>query len=110
MSISRTLIVLVVGLTPTAAMTQTTPPAAQPPAKPAECIFANTTRTITADLKSRVSPCQFGGNPDCSQCGCIASAGLNSIGKMKLPGGISVGWLYEQSLLVGTRVAAMRGD
>lgn len=81
-----------------------------PPAKPAECIFANTTRTITADLKSRVSPCQFGGNPDCSQCGCIASAGLNSIGKMKLPGGISVGWLYEQSLRVGTRVAAMRGD
>ena len=33
MSISRTLIVLVVGLTPTAAMAQTTPPAAQPPAK-----------------------------------------------------------------------------
>jgi MoaA/NifB/PqqE/SkfB family radical SAM enzyme len=81
-----------------------------PPSNPAECIFANTTRTITADLKSRVSPCQFGGNPDCSQCGCIASAGLNSIGKMKLPGGISVGWLYEQSLHVGTRVAAMRGD
>jgi hypothetical protein len=36
MSISRTLIVLVVWLTPTAAMAQTTPPAAQPPAKPAE--------------------------------------------------------------------------
>lgn len=36
MSISRTLIVLVVGLTPTAAMAQSTPPAAQPPAKPAE--------------------------------------------------------------------------
>src|SRR5262249_2897872 len=81
-----------------------------PPSNPAECIFANTTRTITAGLKSRVSPCQLGGNTDCSQCGCIPSAGLNAIGKMKLPGGIRVGWLYEQSLHVGTRVAAMRGD
>jgi MoaA/NifB/PqqE/SkfB family radical SAM enzyme len=82
-----------------------------PPSNPTECIFANTTKTITADLKSRVSPCQFGGNPDCSQCGCIASAGLNSIGKMRVPGvGIRVGWLYEQSIQVGTRVAAMRGD
>jgi MoaA/NifB/PqqE/SkfB family radical SAM enzyme len=82
-----------------------------PPSNPTKCIFANTTRTITADLKSRVSPCQFGGNPDCSQCGCIASAGLNSIGKMRVPGvGIRVGWLYEQSLQVGNRVAAMRGD
>ena len=81
-----------------------------PPTAPRDCIFANTTRTITADLKTRVSPCQFGGNPDCSQCGCIASAGLNSIGRARLPGGIRVGWLYEQSLQVGTLVAAMRGD
>jgi sulfatase maturation enzyme AslB (radical SAM superfamily) len=81
-----------------------------PPPNPHECIFANTTRTITADLKTRVGPCQFGGNPDCSQCGCIASAGLNSIGKKTLPGGISVGWIYERSLQVGQRVAAMRGE
>jgi hypothetical protein len=81
-----------------------------PPSTPRECIFANTTRTISADLKTRVSPCQFGGNPDCSQCGCIASAGLNSIGKRLLPGGIQVGWVYERSLQVGHRVAAMRGN
>jgi sulfatase maturation enzyme AslB (radical SAM superfamily) len=81
-----------------------------PPPNPRECIFANTTRTITADLKTSVSPCQFGGNPDCSQCGCIASAGLNSIGKRTLPGGIRVGWVYERSLQVGHRVAAMRGN
>jgi sulfatase maturation enzyme AslB (radical SAM superfamily) len=81
-----------------------------PPSNPAECIFANTTRTITADLKTRVEPCQFGGNPDCSQCGCIASAGLNSIGRVTLPGGIRVGWLYEQSLQIGTLVSAMRGE
>jgi MoaA/NifB/PqqE/SkfB family radical SAM enzyme len=83
---------------------------ADPPANPGECIFARTTRTITADLKTRVGPCQFGGNPDCSQCGCIASAGLNALGRHKLPGGIRVGWVYDASLKVGNVVAAMRGD
>jgi sulfatase maturation enzyme AslB (radical SAM superfamily) len=81
-----------------------------PPSKPSECIFANTTRTVTADLKTRVDPCQFGGNPDCSQCGCIASAGLNSIGKMKVPGGIPVRAIYDRSFRIGSVVAAMRGD
>jgi MoaA/NifB/PqqE/SkfB family radical SAM enzyme len=83
---------------------------AEPPANPKECIFARTTRTITADLKTRVGPCQFGGNPDCSQCGCIASAGLNSIGRHRLPGGLRIGWIYETSLKLGNVVAAVRGD
>ena len=81
-----------------------------PPADPGHCIFARTTRTMTADLKTRVSPCQFGGTPDCSQCGCIASAGLNAIGRHKLPGGIPISWIYEQSFKVGNVFAAMRGD
>ncbi len=46
-----------------------------PPRDPAECVFALTTRVLSADLKTRVVPCQFGGNPDCSSCGCIASHG-----------------------------------
>jgi sulfatase maturation enzyme AslB (radical SAM superfamily) len=41
-----------------------------PPSSPAECMFAQTTHTISADLKSQVLPRQFGGKPDCSQCGC----------------------------------------
>ena len=81
-----------------------------PPAKPGDCIFANTTRTFTADLKTEVGPCQFGGNPDCSQCGCIASAGLNSIGKAKIAGGIPIGLIYKGSIKVGNTVSAMRGD
>jgi sulfatase maturation enzyme AslB (radical SAM superfamily) len=81
-----------------------------PPAKPSDCIFAKTTRTITADLQTRVSPCQFGGNPDCSQCGCLASAGLNSIGEVKLAGQIPVRWIYEQSFKLGNMVAGLRGD
>jgi MoaA/NifB/PqqE/SkfB family radical SAM enzyme len=81
-----------------------------PPAKPSDCIFARTTTTLTADLKTLVGPCQFGGNPDCSQCGCIASAGLNSIGRVKIGGRISVGRIYEQSFKIGSTIAAMRGD
>src|SRR5262245_13966005 len=49
---------------------------ATPPSSPDECVFAKTTKSVSADLKTRITPCQFGGNPDCSQCGCIASAGL----------------------------------
>jgi sulfatase maturation enzyme AslB (radical SAM superfamily) len=79
------------------------------PSDPKNCIFARTTRTVTADLRAEVRPCQFGGNPDCSQCGCIASAGLNAIGNHRLPGGLRVGWIYDQSLRIGEKVAALRG-
>ena len=33
----------------------------KPPSSPDECIFAQTTETISADLKTRITPCQFGG-------------------------------------------------
>jgi sulfatase maturation enzyme AslB (radical SAM superfamily) len=82
----------------------------EPPSTPDQCVFARTTLTLTADLKTRVNPCQFGGNPDCSQCGCIASAGLNAIGRHKLPGGVTIGWIYDASYKVGNVVAAIRGD
>src|SRR5207302_4196759 len=38
-----------------------------PPKSPQHCIFAQTTTTISADLKSLILPCQLGRNPDCSQ-------------------------------------------
>jgi MoaA/NifB/PqqE/SkfB family radical SAM enzyme len=44
-----------------------------PPKSPKECSFARTTEIISADLTTRIAPCQFGGDPDCEQCGCIAS-------------------------------------
>lgn len=81
-----------------------------PPADPDHCIFAKTTRSVTADLERRITPCQFGGNPDCSQCGCIASAGLAAIGRHHLPGGIRVGWIYDASYRIGNMVAMLRGD
>jgi MoaA/NifB/PqqE/SkfB family radical SAM enzyme len=78
------------------------------PSDPEHCIFARVTRTVTADLTHRITPCQFGGNPDCSQCGCIASAGFQAIGDHRLPGGLKIGWIYEQSLRFGEKVAAAR--
>ena len=72
-----------------------------PPQSPDECIFAQTTSCVSADFEHRITPCQFGGNPDCSQCGCIASAGLAAVGAHRLPGGLRVGAIFETSLKVG---------
>jgi len=74
---------------------------AVPPQNPDECIFAQTTSCISADFEHRITPCQFGGNPDCSQCGCIASAGLAAVGAHRLPGGLRVGAIFETSLKIG---------
>jgi MoaA/NifB/PqqE/SkfB family radical SAM enzyme len=73
----------------------------KPPQSPAECIFSRTTLSITADLQSRISPCQFGGNPDCSQCGCIASAGLAAIGEYQVFGVLPVRSIYFASDSIG---------
>jgi organic radical activating enzyme len=40
-----------------------------PPASPTDCALARTTPTISADLKTPILPCLFGGNPDCLSCG-----------------------------------------
>lgn len=74
---------------------------ASPPRNPAECVFAQTTSTISADLKTVISPCQFGGTPDCQSCGCVASMGLAAIAAHKLAGVIPVGAIYRASLKVG---------
>ncbi|HWQ32355.1 MAG TPA: radical SAM protein [Blastocatellia bacterium] len=76
-----------------------------PPQSPGECIFARTTLSLTADLRSRISPCQFGGNPDCSQCGCIASAGLKAIGEYRLFRLLPVKFVYFASDRIGQAYA-----
>jgi MoaA/NifB/PqqE/SkfB family radical SAM enzyme len=74
---------------------------AAPPETPDDCVFAQTTTCVSADFEHRITPCQFGGNPDCSQCGCIASAGLAAVAAHRLPGGLRVGAIFEASLRVG---------
>jgi MoaA/NifB/PqqE/SkfB family radical SAM enzyme len=79
-----------------------------PPANPDDCVFAQTTECLSADLKTRISPCQFGGNPDCEQCGCIASAGLSAVARHRLGGYIPVGAIFTRSLSVGRSVRQLR--
>ncbi len=72
-----------------------------PPSSPEECIFAMTTHTISADLKTKITPCQFGGDPDCSQCGCVASMGLAAVGHHRVVGSLTAGQIFHVSQQVG---------
>jgi sulfatase maturation enzyme AslB (radical SAM superfamily) len=70
---------------------------ASPPSSPDECIFARTTKTFSADLTTPITPCQFGGTPDCQQCGCLASMGLAAIGHYKVLGPLTAGKIFMAS-------------
>jgi MoaA/NifB/PqqE/SkfB family radical SAM enzyme len=72
-----------------------------PPKSPDDCIFARTTHTISADLRTKITPCQFGGDPDCSQCGCMASMGLAAVGHHRVVGGLTAGHLFHASDKIG---------
>jgi MoaA/NifB/PqqE/SkfB family radical SAM enzyme len=72
-----------------------------PPSSPQECIFARTTETVSADLLTRISPCQFGGEPDCEQCGCIASMALAAVGHHRVVGSLTAGHLFLVSDRIG---------
>jgi sulfatase maturation enzyme AslB (radical SAM superfamily) len=74
---------------------------ASPPRSPEDCVFALTTQTVSADLKTKIVPCQFGGNPDCESCGCIASMGLAAVAAHKLGGIIPVGAIFKASIRIG---------
>jgi len=80
-----------------------------PPNNPASCIFAQTTACLSPDFTTRITPCQFGGKPDCTQCGCMASAALDAVGRYQLPGGVKAGQLYWMSRKVGHGVRRLRG-
>jgi hypothetical protein len=80
-----------------------------PPQSPQDCTFARVTRTISADFKTVVEPCQFGGTPNCSECGCLASVGLHTLTQYQLPvARIPVGSLFEASDRVGHTVRRIR--
>jgi MoaA/NifB/PqqE/SkfB family radical SAM enzyme len=79
-----------------------------PPASPADCTFARMSVNYTADLKTRVEPCIFGGNPDCSQCGCAISVALHGIQALKIKGSATVGHIIRGSMATGRVVNRMR--
>jgi len=71
------------------------------PSSPQECIFAQTTSCLSADLKTPISPCQFGGRPVCTECGCVASAALASVGRYKIGGLVRVSDIFVWSQRIG---------
>jgi sulfatase maturation enzyme AslB (radical SAM superfamily) len=81
---------------------------ATPPQSPQDCVFALTTQTLSADLQTKITPCQFGGKPDCASCGCIASMGLAAIADHKLGGILSVGSIFRASIQFGQNRANVR--
>lgn len=72
-----------------------------PPANPDDCLFAKMSANYSADLKSRVEPCVFGGKPDCSQCGCAISSGLHWIRSVPIAGPLKVGHMVNGSIRLG---------
>jgi len=81
---------------------------ASPPHSPQDCVFALTTQTLSADLQTKITPCQFGGNPDCASCGCVASMGLAAIASHNLGGILPVGAIFKASIKIGQSRAKSR--
>jgi MoaA/NifB/PqqE/SkfB family radical SAM enzyme len=79
-----------------------------PPQSPEECAFARVSANYTADLRTRVRPCVFGGNPDCSQCGCAISSALHWITNQKL-GPVRARDLFNGSLAIGAAMNRLQG-
>jgi MoaA/NifB/PqqE/SkfB family radical SAM enzyme len=79
-----------------------------PPRNPSECIFATITQCVSPDLETVVTPCQFGGNPDCSECGCLGSVAMHAVGMRRLPAGVKLGSLFKASNRVGQWVRGVR--
>ncbi len=80
----------------------------RPPQNPADCVFAKMSANYSADLETRVEPCVFGGNPDCSQCGCAISTGLHWVRNVKAAGPFKVGHFIAGSVRIGRAMNSLR--
>jgi len=81
---------------------------ARPPASPSECVFANITTCFAPDLRSTVSPCQIGGKPACSECGCLAAAGLTGVSRVRPGGLLALGEIFWRSRNIGLRFSSKK--
>lgn len=79
-----------------------------PPASPRDCGFSRLSKNFSADLKTKVEPCVFGGDPDCSQCGCSASAATHWISEMRIAGPVKARHLLRGSMRVGAAMARLQ--
>jgi sulfatase maturation enzyme AslB (radical SAM superfamily) len=79
-----------------------------PPSSPRECALADLATCISADLRTPLTPCQLGGTPDCSRCGCMAAAGVGAIERYKLFGVLPLKVLVIGSEAIGGVVRRLR--
>jgi hypothetical protein len=82
----------------------------KPPESPEDCLFSKMSTNYSADLRTHVEPCVFGGTPDCSQCGCSISSVLHWVRDVKILGSLKMGDLVRASLRVGLAMNKVRGD
>jgi MoaA/NifB/PqqE/SkfB family radical SAM enzyme len=80
----------------------------RPPSNSDDCLFAKMSANYSADLKSRVEPCVFGGTPDCSQCGCAISSGLHWIRSVQIAGPLKIGHFVSGSIRLGRFARRLR--
>jgi MoaA/NifB/PqqE/SkfB family radical SAM enzyme len=79
-----------------------------PPASPKDCTFSRLSKNYSADLKTHVEPCVFGGDPDCSQCGCSASAAAHWVSGIRVGGPLRARHLLHGSMWIGSAMARLR--
>jgi sulfatase maturation enzyme AslB (radical SAM superfamily) len=82
----------------------------EPPTAPSECLFARMSTNYSADLRTRVEPCIFGGTPDCSQCGCAISSGLHWLKTVRVARLVQISTLVNSSVAIGSAVGKLRSD
>jgi MoaA/NifB/PqqE/SkfB family radical SAM enzyme len=82
----------------------------EPPSSPDKCTFAKMSVNYSADLETQVEPCVFGGNPDCSQCGCGVTALLHHVGAFQIAGPLRARHVMHSSIAIGRFVSRLRPD
>jgi sulfatase maturation enzyme AslB (radical SAM superfamily) len=80
-----------------------------PPSNPSRCLFSRMSTNYTADLRTRVEPCIFGGTPDCTQCGCAISTGLHWLKTVRVARCVKIETLALASAAIGKFVGQFSG-
>ncbi|HTB96231.1 MAG TPA: radical SAM protein [Terracidiphilus sp.] len=79
-----------------------------PPGSPKDCTFSRLSKNYSADLRTHVEPCVFGGDPDCSQCGCSASAAAHWISEHRVLGPLKAKHIMNASMRIGSAAARLQ--
>jgi len=80
----------------------------EPPRDPGECLFAKLSVNYSADFRTQVEPCVFGGQPDCSQCGCAISSALHGMRSVRVAGPVTIGHLAGGAIGIGSLMNRLR--